>query len=96
MGEINGVSRSTYEYGNIITYADCSCFLGLQEHSYLYYEEYLYENNILSEVNTFDVTPQIDLYTEQRYKVEIGEDGKIVTLIGGFISNGIWEQDLRL
>jgi hypothetical protein len=91
MGEINVVSRCTYENGNIVKYEHCGC--GLEEYANLYYEEYLYESGILSEVNLFDVTPQIELYTEQRYKVEVDEVGKISTLIGGFITNGIWEQD---
>jgi len=91
MGEINVVSRCTYENGNIVKYEHCSC--GFEEYANLYYEEYLYESGILSEINSFDVTPQIELYTEQRYKVEVDEVGKIRTLIGGFITNGIWEQD---
>ncbi|MBK5501727.1 hypothetical protein [Peribacillus sp. TH14] len=49
---------------------------------------------MLSEVSIFDVTPRIEIYEEQKYKVEIDEDSKIVKLIGGFMSNGVAEKDV--
>ena len=49
---------------------------------------------MFSGVSTFNVTPQIEIYEERKYKVELNENGKIVKLIGGFITNGVWEQDI--
>ena len=81
MNEINTVSRCTYENGNIIKYERSLC--GTQQYADLYYEEYSYKDNMLSEVSAFNVTPQIEIYEEQKYKVELNENGKIVKLIGG-------------
>lgn len=92
MGQIEAVSRCTYENRNIVKYERSVC--GIPHFADLYYEEYFYEKNMLSEVTTFDVTPKIELYTEKRYKVELNEDGKIVKLIGGFVTNCNWEQDV--
>jgi hypothetical protein len=91
MGEINTVSRCTYENGNFIKYERSVC--GTQQYADLYYDEYSYKDNMLSEVSIFNVTPQIDIYEEQKYKVDVDENGKIVKLIGGFIKNEVWEQD---
>lgn len=92
MGDVDAVSRCTFENGNIVKYERSVC--SLPQYADLYLEEYVYENNMLSEVRTFEVTPRIELYEEQKYKVELDEDGKITKLIGGFITNGIWEQDV--
>ncbi|WHY94586.1 hypothetical protein QNK12_14440 [Neobacillus cucumis] len=90
-GDIVAVSRCTYENNNIVKYERSVC--SLPQYADLYLEEYAYENNLLSEVRTFDVTPRIEIYNEQKYKIELNENGKIVNLIGGFINNGVWEQD---
>ncbi|MEW9669863.1 hypothetical protein [Ammoniphilus sp. 3BR4] len=90
MGQINTVSRCTYDNGNIVKYEYCVC--GLQEYADLYYEDYFYKNNIFSEVSVFNVTPQIELYDEQKYEVELDEEGKIVKLVRGFITNGVLER----
>jgi hypothetical protein len=92
MGSIEFVSKSTYENGNIVKYECSVC--GTRQYATLYYEEYFYENNMLSEVSIFDVTPQIELYEEQKYKIELNDEGNIVRLIGGFVNNGVWEQDI--
>jgi len=91
-GEINVVSRCTYDNGNIVKYEYCDC--GLQEYANLYYEEYFYENNVLSKTTVFDVIPKIDFYTEDKYEIELNESGKIVKLIGGPITNGAWEKSV--
>lgn len=91
MGDIVAVSRCTYEKNNIIKYEWSLC--RFPQYADLYIEEYAYENNLLSEVRTINVTPQIGIYEEQKYKVELNENGKIARLIGGFIKNGVWEQD---
>jgi hypothetical protein len=90
-GDIVAVSRCTYENNKIVKYERSVC--SLPQYADLYMEEYAYENNLLSEVKTFEVTPRIEIYEEQKYKVELNENGKIVKLIGGFIKNGVWEQD---
>jgi hypothetical protein len=90
-GDIVAVSRCTYENNNIVKYERSVC--SLPQYADLYMEEYAYEYNLLSEVRTFKVTPRIEIYEEQKYKVELNENGKIVKLIGGFIKNGVWEQD---
>ncbi|MFF5400566.1 hypothetical protein ACFY5J_25425 [Peribacillus butanolivorans] len=87
MGHIEVVSKCTYDNGKIVKYERSVC--GTQD-----YEEYFYENNILSEVSIFDVTPRIELYEEQKYKIELDEDSKIVKLIGGFVKNGVAEKDV--
>jgi hypothetical protein len=92
MGEIVAVSRCTFENENIVKYEYSVC--RLPQYADLYMEEYSYGNNLFSEVRTFKVTPQFELYNEIKYKVEQDEDGKITKLIGGFITNGIWEQDV--
>ncbi|WP_455749331.1 hypothetical protein [Peribacillus butanolivorans] len=92
MGHIDVVSKCTYDNGKIVKYERSVC--GTQEYADLYYEEYFYENNMLSEVSIFDVTPRIEIYEEQKYKVELDEDSKIVKLIGGFITNGVAEKDV--
>lgn len=91
-GDIVAVSRCTCANNNIVKYERSIC--SLPQYADLYIEEYDYENNLLSEVRTFQVTPRIGLCEEQKYKVELDEDGKITKLIGGFITNGIWEQDV--
>jgi hypothetical protein len=82
MGQIEAVSRCTYENEKIIKYE--RCVGGTPQFADLYYEEYFYEQNKLSEVTTFNVTPQVEIYEEQKYKVELNENGKIVKLIGEY------------
>ncbi|MED4462541.1 hypothetical protein [Metabacillus fastidiosus] len=89
-GDIVAVSRCTFANNNIVKYERSIC--SLPQYADLYIEEYAYENNLLSEVRTFQVTPRIELYIEDKFKVEIDEDGKIIKLIGGTITNGVWEQ----
>ena len=91
-GDIVAVSRCTYKNNNIVKYERSVC--SLPQYADLYMEEYTYENNLLSEVRTFEVTPRIELYTEDKYKIEVDEDGKIIKLIGGAITNGVWEQQV--
>ncbi|MBI0579967.1 hypothetical protein IEC97_21640 [Neobacillus cucumis] len=90
-GDIVAVSRCTYKNNNIVKYESSVC--SLPQYADLYMEEYAYENNLLSEIITFEVTPRIEIYEEQKYKVELNKNGKIVKLIGGFIKNGVWEKD---
>ncbi|MCM3115723.1 hypothetical protein M3610_10525 [Neobacillus sp. MER 74] len=90
-GDIVAVSRCTYENNHIVKYEWSLC--SLPQYADLYIEEYVYKNNQLSEVKTVKVNPLIEIYEEQKYKVELNENGKIVRLIGGFIKNGVWEQD---
>lgn len=90
-GEINTVSRCTYENGNITKYERSLC--GIQQYADLYYEKYSYKDGSFSEVSTFNITPQIGIYEEQKYMVKLNENSKIVELIGGSIKNGVWEQD---
>lgn len=92
MGDIDVVCRCTYDNGKIVKYERSVC--GTLEYADLYYEEYFYENNMLSEVSIFDVTPRIETYEEQKYKVDLDEGGKIVKLIGGFITSGVAEKDV--
>ncbi|MBT2668830.1 hypothetical protein J7J00_25855 [Bacillus sp. ISL-4] len=40
------------------------------------------------------MTPRIELYEEQKYKIELDEDSRIVKLIGGFVENGVAEKDV--
>lgn len=63
MGDISAVSRCTYEKGNIIKYE--ICLYSMEE---LYYEEYYYKDNLLSEVSVFNAEPQIELCQEQNIK----------------------------
>ena len=91
-GDIVAVSRCTFDKNKIVKYEWSLC--SLPQHADLYTEEYTYENNQLSEVNTVKVNPLIDIYTEDKFKVEVDEDGKIIKLIGGTITNGVWEQQV--
>ncbi|PEJ24530.1 hypothetical protein CN689_27180 [Peribacillus butanolivorans] len=64
MGHIDVVSKCTYDNGEIVKYERSVC--GTQDYADLYYEEYFYENNMLSEVRIFDVTPRIEIYGKSK------------------------------
>lgn len=91
-GQLDVVSKCTYDNGNIVKYE--RSLVVLNEHADLWFEKYHYKNKRLSEVSIFQVTPSIELYEEQKYKVELNEERNVVMLIGGFVNNGIWEQDI--
>ncbi|KAB7709076.1 hypothetical protein F9802_02845 [Bacillus aerolatus] len=90
IGEINVVSKCTYDNGNIVKYE--RSLVGFEEDANLHFEKYHYKNNRLSELSVFQVTPSIELYDEQKYTVELNGEGKIVKLVGGSIESGIWEK----
>jgi hypothetical protein len=90
-GEIDVVSRCTYNKENIIAYERSLCTI--DEYADLHYEKYKYENDVLSEVTVFfGVVPQFGLYTESKYLLERDENGKVVRLIGGEVINNNWNK----
>lgn len=92
-GEINEVSKCSYDNGNMIRYERSLCWL--EEFADLHHEEYIYENNRLTEVTMFyNVQPSMGFYSECRYLVEQIEGGKITRLTGGEVVNGEWQQDV--
>ncbi|KAB7709063.1 hypothetical protein F9802_02765 [Bacillus aerolatus] len=91
-GEINVVSKCTYNDGNIVKYE--RSLVIFEEDADLHFEKYYYKNNKLSEVSIFQVTPSIEMYGEQKYTVELNEDEQIVKLVGGSIENGIQEKSV--
>ncbi|MFX3674773.1 MAG: hypothetical protein ACE3JQ_10035 [Paenisporosarcina sp.] len=90
--QLDMVSKYTYDNGNIVKYE--RSLVVLEERADLWFERYHYINKRLSEVSIFQVTPSIELYEEQKYKVELNEERNVVKLIGGFVNNGVWEQDI--
>lgn len=91
-GEINEVSKCSYDNGNMIKYERCLCWI--EENADLHYEEYKYENNKLSEVMYFNGIPEMGFYSEYRYLVNQDEGGKIIRLTGGEVVNGEWRKNV--
>lgn len=80
LGELGVVSKCVYDNGKLMKYERSLC--GTEDFADLHYEEYTYDNNRLSEVDLFfNITPQLELYEENRLIVEHDEDGNIVRLI---------------
>ncbi|MDQ8739434.1 hypothetical protein [Paenibacillus sp. LHD-38] len=80
LGGLDAVSRCTYENGKLMKYEQCYC--GMEEFADLHYEEYRYEDDLLSEVDFFgNITPRLGLYEENRLHVEYDDDGNIVRII---------------
>lgn len=90
-GDIDVVSKCTYDNGNIITYERSLCTT--DEYADLHYEIYQYENDVISEVTVFfGIVPKFGLYSENKYLLERDEKGKVIRLIGGEIKNNNWNK----
>ncbi|MCF2941899.1 hypothetical protein L1N85_26625 [Paenibacillus alkaliterrae] len=93
LGKLHVVSKCAYNNGNIIKYEQSVCWMEIDAD--LYYEEYTYENNKLSEVHVFyNIEPLLGIYSESRYLVDQDEDAKIIRLTGGKIVNDVWQKDV--
>ncbi|MCL1696445.1 MULTISPECIES: hypothetical protein [unclassified Lysinibacillus] len=86
-GELVVVSKCIYENGKLMKYERSGCWT--EEFADLQYEEYTYENNWLSEVDFFyNIDPLLELYEEERLRVENDEVGNIIRIIGSTIVEG--------
>jgi hypothetical protein len=76
---ITGASKCSYENGLITRYEHIDFF---GEENLDQYNEYYYENNILTEViNYWNILPYSSMYEEDEYFVQYNDDGKIERLI---------------
>lgn len=90
-GELEAVSKCMYENGKLMKYERSIC--GIEEFVDLHYEEYIYDNQKLSEVNLFfNINPQLERYEEIKLIVEHNEDGNIAKLISNEIVDGKTES----
>jgi hypothetical protein len=86
-GEIDALSRCTYDSGKLIKYEQCHC--GLEKFSHLHYEEYRYKDGFLSKVDFFsNISTQLESYEEERLHVEHDEAGKIIRITSSELIDG--------
>lgn len=91
LGELGVMSKTIYDNGKLMKYERSLC--GVEKFADLHYEEYTYDNNRLSEVDFFfNISPQLELYEEDRLRVEHDQDGNIIRLISDKIVDGKAEQ----
>lgn len=91
LGELGVVSKSIYDNGKLMKYERSVC--GMEKLADLHYEEYTYDNNRLSKVDFFfNISPQLELYEEDRLRVEQDQEGNIIRLISDKIVDGKAEQ----
>ncbi|MDQ0974557.1 hypothetical protein QFZ31_004435 [Neobacillus niacini] len=66
---------------------------GLKKFADLHYEGYTYDNNRISEEDFFFyISPQSELYEEDRLRVKHAQDGNIIRLISDKIVDGKADQ----
>lgn len=91
-GNLNQVSKCTYENGKIIKY-ERGLYSDYKDIDDLFSEHYSYENNKLSEVNMYyNFIMDIGVFTKSRYLIDLDDNGNIIRLTGGDIVNGEWEK----
>lgn len=93
-GDLGVVSKCIYENEKLMKYERSGCWT--EEFADLQYEEYRYENNLLSEVDFFyNIDPLLGLYQEERLRVENDEVGNIIRIISSTIFEGKTETHIK-
>ncbi|XEC94049.1 hypothetical protein AB6A23_22315 [Paenibacillus tarimensis] len=86
-GELDAVSRCLYENWKLMKYEQSHC--GMEEFTDLHYEEYRYQNGLLSEVDFYyNITPRLEFYEEDRLHVEHDEAGNITRITSNQLIDG--------
>lgn len=86
LGLLEVVSKCIYDNGKLMKYERSLCWM--EEFADLHYEKYIYDNNRLSEVNFFfNISPEIELYEENRLIIEHDQDGNIIRIVSNDVVN---------
>ena len=86
LGKLDLVSKCFYDNGKLMTYERSLC--GMEAFAELHYEKYIYDNNRLSEVNYFfNISPEEELYEENRLIIEHDQDGNIIRIVSNDVVN---------